>query len=146
MLPEKSIACCSLTLKSTNIFVLNCFEQFSLINRAWSVHISILIQTKLLFRQRKQYCKGSRVKNFLMDLLLTNTQLFTSQDVNWCTWVMWIIVFVYHLFGLSFWRHPFTAEDPLVSKWYNAKFLQICSDEDTNYIYIQRWPGGELFF
>ncbi len=32
----------------------------------------------------------------------------------------------------SFWRHPFTAEDPLVSKWYNAKFLQICSDEETN--------------
>ncbi len=28
----------------------------------------------------------------------------------------------------SFWRHPFTAEDPLVSKWYNATFLQICSD------------------
>ncbi len=24
------------------------------------------------------------------------------------------------LFGLSFWRHPFTAEDSLVSKWCNA--------------------------
>ncbi len=24
----------------------------------------------------------------------------------------------YQLFGLSFWRHPFTAEDPLVSKWW----------------------------
>ncbi len=35
----------------------------------------------------------------------------------------------YQLFGLSFWRHPFTVEDPLVSKWCNAKFLQICSDE-----------------
>ncbi len=29
----------------------------------------------------------------------------------------------YQLFGLSFWRHPFTAEDPLVSKWWNAKFV-----------------------
>ncbi len=29
----------------------------------------------------------------------------------------------YQLFGLSFWRHPFTEEDPLVSKWYNATFL-----------------------
>ncbi len=38
----------------------------------------------------------------------------------------------YQLFGLSFWRHPFTAEDPLVSKWCNAAFLQICSDEETN--------------
>ncbi len=37
----------------------------------------------------------------------------------------------YHLFGLSFWRHPFTAEDPLVSKWCNVEFLQICSDEET---------------
>ncbi len=30
------------------------------------------------------------------------------------------------------WRHPFTADDPLVSKWCNATFLQICSDEETN--------------
>ncbi len=26
----------------------------------------------------------------------------------------------YQLFGLSFWRHPFTAEHPLLSKWWNA--------------------------
>ncbi len=32
----------------------------------------------------------------------------------------------------SFWRHPFTAQHPLVSKWCNATFLQICSDEETN--------------
>ncbi len=32
----------------------------------------------------------------------------------------------------SFWRHPFTAEDPLLSKWRNATFLQIFSDEETN--------------
>ncbi len=35
----------------------------------------------------------------------------------------------YQLFELSLWRHPFTAEDPLVSI---AKFLQICSDEEIN--------------
>ncbi len=40
------------------------------------------------------------------------------------------------MFGLSFWRHPFTAEDPLVSKWCNAKFLQICSDDNNGLIYI----------
>ncbi len=34
----------------------------------------------------------------------------------------------------SFWRHPSTAEDQLVSKWCNVTFLQICSDEETNYI------------
>ncbi len=39
---------------------------------------------------------------------------------------LWMIVMFYQLFGLSFWRHPFTEEDPLVSKWCDAKFLQIC--------------------
>ncbi len=29
----------------------------------------------------------------------------------------------------SFWRHPFTAEDPLISKWCNTNFL-FCSDEE----------------
>ncbi len=67
------------------------------------------------------------VKNVLMmDLFLTNTQLLSSQDVNWWTGVMWITCGLlwcfYQLFGLSFWRHPFTAEDPLVSKWWNAIF------------------------
>ncbi len=58
------------------------------------------------------------VKNILMmDLFLTNTQLLSSQDVNWWTGVVWIIVFL-----LSFWRHPFTAEHPLLSKWWNATF------------------------
>ncbi len=64
----------------------------------------------------------------MMDLFLTNTQLFTSQDINWWTGVLWITCGLlwcfYQLFGLSFWRHPFTAEDPLVSKWCNATFLQ----------------------
>ncbi len=36
------------------------------------------------------------------------------------------------LSGLSFWRHPFTAEDPLVSKLCNAKFLQNFSNEETH--------------
>ncbi len=41
-------------------------------------------------------------------------------------WVVWITcgLWCFYLFGLSFWRHPFTAEDPLVSKWCNANFLQ----------------------
>ncbi len=49
---------------------------------------------------------------------LWNMQLFTSQYINWWTG-MWIAAqllwYVHQLFGLSFWRHPFTAEDPLVS-------------------------------
>ncbi len=48
-------------------------------------------------------------------------------------------------FGLSFWRHPFTAKDPLVSKWYNAKFLQICSNGEKTHLHFGR-PGGEWIF
>ncbi len=45
---------------------------------------------------------------------------------------LWIIGMFYQLFGLAIWRHPFTANDAMVSKWCNAKFLQICSDKETN--------------
>ncbi len=72
----------------------------------------------------------------MMDLFITNMQIFASQDVNWWTGVVWITCKLlwcfYQLLGLSSWRHPFTAEDPLLSKWYNAKFLPICEDEETN--------------
>ncbi len=72
----------------------------------------------------------------LNDGFVSYKQRFTSQDVNWWTGDTWITCGLlwcfYQLFGLSFWRHPFTAEDPLVSKWCNATFLQICSDEETN--------------
>ncbi len=76
--------------------------------------------------------------NTLMHLLLANTQLFALQDVNLWTGEVWITCGLlwcfYQLFGLSFWRHPFTAEDPLLSKWCNATFLQICSDKETHFI------------
>ncbi len=53
--------------------------------------------------------------------------------VNWWTSRCDVIVMFYHLFELSFWRHPFTTEDSLVSKQCNdTKFLQICSNEETN--------------
>ncbi len=86
-----------------------------------------------LFHWRKCYyalCKLKlfKIKNVLMDLFLTNMQLFTSQDINWWTGVVWITCGLlwcfYQLFyQLSFWRHPFTAEDPLLSNWCNATFL-----------------------
>ncbi len=47
----------------------------------------------------------------MMNLFLTNMQIFTSQDINLWTGL------------LSFWRHPFTAEHPLVNKWCNAPNL-----------------------
>ncbi len=42
--------------------------------------------------------------------------MWITCELLWC---------FYQLFGLSFWRHPFTAEHPLVSKWWNDTFLQI---------------------
>ncbi len=45
--------------------------------------------------------------------------------LEWCGLLVDYCDCFYQLFGLSFWRHPFTAEDPLVSKWWNATFLQI---------------------
>ncbi len=57
------------------------------------------------------------------------------------------------MFLLSFWRHPFTAEDPLLSKWCNAKLFLICSDEKTKSSTWITWTWvhflsflGKLFF
>ncbi len=52
----------------------------------------------------------------MMDLFLKNMQISTSQDFNWWTGVVWIIVMFLSAVLLSFWRHPFTAEDPLMGK------------------------------
>ncbi len=43
-----------------------------------------------------------------------------------------IIEMILSAFRTAFRRHPFTAEDPLVSKRCNAKFLNISLDEETN--------------
>ncbi len=86
--------------------------------------------------ESKQLIKTSQYSTnnlniFIMDLFLTNTQLFTSQDVNWWTGVVWItrglLWCFYQLFGFSFWRHPFTAEDPLLNKriWWRNKIICI---------------------
>ncbi len=66
----------------------------------------------------------------MLDLFLRNMQLLSFSDVNW-TGVVWIIVMFLQLFGLSFWRHPFTAEHPLLSSDAILHFSK--SDEETNY-------------
>ncbi len=83
----------------------------------------------------------------MMDLFLKNTQLFTSQDGNLMDWngvdYLWIIVmFLSAVLDPNpnlFWRHPLTAEDPLVNKWCNAKFIQLCPDTETNLSIAWRW-------
>ncbi len=91
-------------------------------NRRWTFSPEeVLLWIMDSFFGQKQF----EVKNVLMDL----SQLLSSPDVNWWTGVVWIICGLlwcfYQLFGLSFWRHPFTAEHPLLSKWWNDTFLQI---------------------
>ncbi len=102
----EKIPCCSLTYL------------FWLVNCVWSMLISLLIQVGGGggFHRRKNYVFNINVKNVLMELFYTK-QRFSSQDVNWWTGVMLITCVLlwcfYQLFGLSFWRHPFTAEDPI---------------------------------
>ncbi len=58
--------------------------------------------------------------------------LLTNAAVNGCRQNERILSEYLSAVWLSLWRHPFTAVDPLVSKWCNATFLQICSDQQTN--------------
>ncbi len=52
-----------------------------------------------------------------------------SQDIDGLVWCGLLQCF-YQLFGLSFWRHPFTAEEPL---WASDAMLHFSkSDEETN--------------
>ncbi len=79
--------------------VLDCFYP---VNSAWCVQIALLIQIKPFFAGKgtllwiedsyfswKQWIEDTFV--LMVDLFLTNTQLFTSQDINWWTGVVWII-------------------------------------------------------
>ncbi len=94
-----------------------------LVNGAWFVQISLLIQTRWFFHWRKQYY-GSWThilagSSFCLLKMLTD-------GLEWCG-LLWCF---YQLFGLSFWRHPFTAEDPL---WAIDVMLHFSkSDEETN--------------
>ncbi len=79
-----------------------------------------------------------------MMCFLLQAYIFSLHDINWWTEVVWITVMLISCLD-SFWRHPFTAEDASVSRWCNAAFLQISSDEETNSsISWTAWRGVEL--
>ncbi len=67
------------------------------------------------------------VKNILIvDLFITNMQLFTLHVNRWICYIVdycsvWAVLMC-QLFELWFWRHPFTAKYPLVSKWCDYHF------------------------
>ncbi len=122
----KSILCCPLTSKSTNIFAENSFRLFPLV-----IDLCIFLSW------------------FRWDDVFTGESNITSQVVNWWTGVMWITCGIlwcfYQLFGLSFWRHPFTAEDPLVSKWFNAKFSKSDQIKKQTHLHLG-WLESEYIF
>ncbi len=80
----------------------------------------ILLSSAKKLSRRNQERNMQQICRISLHMILT--------DVMWITCgLLWSF---YQLFGLSFWRHPFTAE--VVSKRCNATFLQIHSDEETN--------------
>ncbi len=146
---KKSMSCCSLTPKSTNIFLLELFWIVFACKQCLICAYSLLIQTKHLLHWKKAILWIEDLQfiiALMMDLFLRNRQIFASQDIidglEWCGLLMDIVMFLSAV-GLSFWRHPFTAEDPLVSKWCNATFLQIWWRK--HYLHLG-WPEGEYNF
>ncbi len=71
-------------------------------------------ESVIMDRSNRLYIK------YLNDGSDSNKQLFTSQDVNWWTGVVWIIA----MFLWAVWTLLWTAPIYLVSKWCNATFLQ----------------------
>ncbi len=60
--------------------------------------------------------------------------------------IVWLLWCFYQLFEILFWQHPFTAEDPLVSRWGNAKFLQMGSKRNKLIYSTSGWPDGKYIF
>ncbi len=85
------------------------------VRRQWRIKFftgrSVIMDIELVFWQEVWIY---RLNNLIMDLSLTNTYIFSSQDINWWTGVMWITCGLlwcfYQPFELSFRRHPFTVE------------------------------------
>ncbi len=91
--------------------------------------------------------KGLVFIRLMMNVLLTNMHIFTLQNANWRTgFILRITLMFYQLFGLSFWRHPFTAEDPLVRKWCNDELLQIMLSHYILYSSIYDHLQIQMFF
>ncbi len=105
-----------------------------------------LDEALLLIMDRKQRFE---VKNVLIiDLFFLQTHSFwllktLTDGLEWCGLLV-DYCDVLSAVGLSFWRHPFTAEHPLLSHWCSDTFLQIWWRNKLIYILdVLRW--GEHF-
>ncbi len=81
-------------------------------------------------------------------------QLLSSPDVNWWTGVVWITCgLLWFFFRLSFWRHPFIAQHPLLRRcrdtflhiWWRNKIKYISDGLRGEYIFCRFSVLGKLF-
>ncbi len=74
----------------------------------------------------------------LKDLFLTNSQLFTSQDINWWTGVVWISCGLLWFFLSAVWTLILTA--PIHCRGSTGEqILQICYNKEINPWMAWRW-------
>ncbi len=86
--------------------------------------------------RRGDFSVEKATSKLMINVFITNMQLFTLpmlidglESVCITCGLLWCF---YQLFGTLILTAPIHCRDPLVSKWCNAKFIQICSDKETN--------------
>ncbi len=103
-------------------------------NRGWTFSLEeALLWFKQWFKLKHHDGYGPYALKLSFSLHKIKIDGLESCGLLWC---------FYLLFGLSFWRHPFTAEDPLLSKWSNAKLLQM---KKQTHLHLG-WPEGAYIF
>ncbi len=93
------------------------------------------------FAQKQQF----KIKNAFIRNLFLKTHSFWHlktfiDGLEWCG-LLWCF---YQLIRLSFWRHPFTTEDPLVNKVMGCYISQNLLQKQTH-LHLG-WPEGEYIF
>ncbi len=107
----------------------NCLELFSLANGTWSVHISLLIQIRLLFHCRKPYNKQ---RTWKVDTFFLETILISSQW--WMCFFLKVIVILSSAVRTLILTAPIHHRGSID----NATFFQTCSNEEANF--LSGWP------
>ncbi len=98
------------------------------------------------FDQKRRF----KVKNVIKWwICFLQTCSFSLQDIHCWTGVVWITCGLlwcfYELFGLSFWRHPFTAEDPWWASDAMLNFSKSVLMKRQTHLH-REWPEGEYTF
>ncbi len=97
-------------------------KKMLIIAEVYTIHsMNYICFLYILSRGHEMKCDEN---TFRMDVLQQTCSFPLHKMMDWSrAGYSMIVEMFYQLFGISFWRHPFTAEDPLVSKWCNATFL-----------------------